>query len=160
MASSVYKMRVRFETSLARSKDYVPIRNRSYMKVESEKDYETYRESNAEFPSRPASYVSFSTNISMPVSYRNSLTSHATSHANSRPGSYQFLNNLPARLNSDSHSDFPSVSRPSSYVHPGNNPPRFDPEPTRVNFTKHAISKLPSISSIGTSSSQILMYKE
>ncbi|XP_062608264.1 uncharacterized protein LOC134270103 isoform X2 [Saccostrea cucullata] len=157
MASSVYKMRVRFETSLARSKDYVPIGKRSYLKVDAEQDYETYMGSRPGFPSRPASYVSFSTNISTPMNYSNILGSYSTSLASSdpalsRPGSYQFLNELPTRPNS--YSNFPSInSHPSSYAYPGNNPPRYDPEPTRVDFTKHAISKLPSISSIDTSCS-------
>jgi hypothetical protein len=122
------------------------------MKVESEKDHETYRELHStEFLSRPASNVSFTTNISMPVSYGNILTSHAASHANSdhvlsRPGSFLLLNNVPEQPDNDSYVDFPSVSRPPSYVYPGNNPLRFDPEPTRVDL-KHENSNIPCISS-------------
>ena len=138
-------MRVRFETSLARSKDYVPLRKQSHMKVESEKDYETYLENNMEFSTRPGSYMSYSTYIASPASFHHSLASCAHSSVGwdpaglSRPGSFK---------------EFPSVSRPPSYVYPGHNPPRFDPEPTHVDFTKPArSSKVSTNSSNDTSSS-------
>lgn len=153
MASSVHNMRVRFETSLARSKDYVPLRKRlpSCVKVETEKDVkveteidnETYMEMNTAFPAGPESCVSYSTYISSPANYNHILPSYACSSVSvdlslSRPGS---------------HRDFPSASRPSSYGYPGPNPPKFDPQESKIEYFKSAMSKLPSDFSNDTSSS-------
>lgn len=153
MASSVHNMRVRFETSLARSKDYVPLRKRlpSCVKVETEKDVkvetevdnETNMEMNTAFPAGPESCVSYSTYISSPANYNHILPSYACSSVSvdlslSRPGS---------------HRDFPSVSRPSSYRYPGPNPPKFDPQESKIEHSKTAVSKLPSDFSNDTSSS-------
>uniref|UniRef100_K1PIU6 Uncharacterized protein n=1 Tax=Magallana gigas TaxID=29159 RepID=K1PIU6_MAGGI len=99
--ASVHNMRVRFETSLARSKDYVPLRKRppSCVKVETEKDVkveteidnETYMEMNTTFPAGPESCVSYSTYISSPANYNHILPSYACSSVSvdlslSRPG--------------------------------------------------------------------------
>lgn len=153
MASSVHNMRVRFETSLARSKDYVPLRKRppSCVKVETEKDVkvetevdnETYMEMNTTFPAGPESCVSYSTYISSPANYNHILPSYACSSVSvdlslSRPGS---------------HKDFPSASRPSSYGYPGPNPPKLDPQESKIEYFKSAMSKLPSDFSNDTSSS-------
>lgn len=145
MASSVHNMRVRFETSLARSKDYVPLRKRppSCVKVETEVDNETYMEMNTAFPAGPESCVSYSTYISSPANYNHILPSYACSSVSvdlslSRPGS---------------HRDFPSASRPSSYGYPGPNPPKFDPQESKIEYFKSAMSKLPSDFSNDTSSS-------
>lgn len=146
MASSVHNMRVRFETSLARSKDYVPLRKRppSCVKVETEKDVkvetevdnETYMEMNTAFPAGPESCVSYSTYISSPANY--ACSSVSVDLSLSRPGS---------------HRDFPSASRPSSYRYPGPNAPKLDPQESKIEYFKSAMSKLPSDFSNDTSSS-------